>query len=395
MENNNGMGDPFHALRVLEIAGSVAGAYCARRFADLGASVLRVEQAASSDVNATQETSRSRAMDLAWHRGKDRLHLDFNDSEDRARIEKLCSRADVIIESSSSVPLKPISVSIDGLDDSVRVYISIFGTYGPDSELPASEFVSYAAGGYLFLNGMPDREPLQYVRNQSAVQAAMHAYIGALTALMVRTRGDGGQVVDVAQSEGLLHMHQFTTVRYMLNGSVLTRDGNNYHGAGHPITLYQCADGWVSLTASTDPQAQNLLLAAGAVEAVEDERFQNGPSRYQNQEAFDAAIRPWLQAHSVEHVVRECQAFRVPAERVYSIWELLGDEHLASREFWEEVPGADDVKRPGPPYRIAEGTIRRAPTAEVRDADAESLREWLPMESDRLTVVKDGGVSRD
>ena len=132
-----------------------------------------------------------------------------------------------------------------------------------------------------------------------------------------------------------------------------------------------------------------MLLAAAAIEAVADRRFQTNADRLTHLHDYDSAIQPWFDQHTVEEIVTECQDFRVPAERVYTVAQLLSDEHLAAREFWAEVPGHPGLLRPKLRYRVAGQPHRSAQSSHEPSSSLVSWMALLP----RVTSVRASGAS--
>src|ERR1700761_6551038 len=105
---------PFAALRVLEVAGSVAGAYAAKLFADFGALVVKIEPPGGDPLRqAGPAVNGSGALFALTNTSKRSLVLDMaGNPADAARFGALALGADVVIESSSAEPLRPVSAEL-------------------------------------------------------------------------------------------------------------------------------------------------------------------------------------------------------------------------------------------------------------------------------------------
>ena len=77
------------------------------------------------------------------------------------------------------------------------------------------------------------------------------AAVGAAAAVIHAARTGEGQVVDVGAMEALASMHQWTVTMYTHIGTVKRRWGNLLGESSHPIGLYRCSDGYVSIVAVT------------------------------------------------------------------------------------------------------------------------------------------------
>jgi CoA:oxalate CoA-transferase len=380
---------PFNELVIVELAGSVAGCYAGKLFADLGARVLKVEPAAGDPLRVEGEPLHGRmgTVFAALNTGKESVALDVHTATGRAILDRLLDRADLVIESASPGPLRPVTnptvssrrrasaetaANPGGQERDtetshphlVKLYISPFGLTGPYAGYRSTSFTDYAIGGHMYLTGEPERAPLQGAGRQPEYQAGVYSFIGAMAALWAREETGQGQTVDVSHMEGMASLHQWTTVRYTHGGFVQRRIGNRYDST-HPITIYPCQDGHVGISAANDPQTERLLAVAGLSHLLDDPRFANGVARLQHADAFDAELMPWLMAHTAAEIVTIAQTARVPVGPVPAMLELLKDEHLAARDFWVTPEGPEELRYPGPPFRLSDHpwALRRAPEA--------------------------------
>ena len=240
----NRCGGQMTALRdlvVVTFAGSMAGAYCAKMFADGGARVMVVGQ---SDLGRHQQAYLYANCEM--------VELDDVDFE----------TSDVVIESSAPAPLDPIPLPHQRL---VRVQISPFGLSGDRAHWHGTDLVDYAASGHAYLYGDPEREPLRGPPDQPAVAAGLYGFVGAMAALLARDRVGRGQTVEISHVQVMTALHQVTLLRWFMTGDVFCRMGNRYTGQGQPNGPYRCRDGWISITAVTQPQVERAARRHRAV----------------------------------------------------------------------------------------------------------------------------------
>jgi crotonobetainyl-CoA:carnitine CoA-transferase CaiB-like acyl-CoA transferase len=174
-------------LVVVEVGGSVAGAFAAKLLAGLGAQVTVVKPPADAPAE------RSAAADLAsqaWFgASKMQVSADTERVSGTQQLSELPGTADVLIESSSPGPLRPLELETDppGL---VRLQLSPFARTGPYSTWEATDIVDQAISGHLYLSGDPQREPLQGPTDQAALAAGVYGAIGVVAALFARQRSE-------------------------------------------------------------------------------------------------------------------------------------------------------------------------------------------------------------
>ena len=141
---------PLVDLRVVEIAEEIAGPYCGKLLADLGATVIKVEPP-DGDAMRRWGPFPDQAVDpersgLFHHlnAGKQGIALDLHDATERDTVLSLVAGADVVVE----------TLGVDGLDrhglgpdvlaaanpDAVVVRVSPFGQTGPSRSLESTGF---------------------------------------------------------------------------------------------------------------------------------------------------------------------------------------------------------------------------------------------------------------
>ena len=346
----------FAELRVVELAGSHAGAFTAKMFSDYGAEVIKVAPPGGDPLIHHGEVLPAHALGNGeigsiWaycNTSKRIVSAELTSPE----MMDLVAAADVVIESSAPDPLVPRTSELDapGL---VRVQISPYGLSGPWSERRSNVFTDDAASGHMYLNGEPDRHPFRRHGRHTEYAAGMYGFIGAMSALVARESTGRGQAVEVSHIEAMTAMHQHTTTMWTHAGHTLKREGNAQPGMWHPAGVYECADGFVFLCHATGAKLEPFLHAAGLGQLLEDPRFATNESRGRNKRAFDAALRPWLMSHTSAEICELGEATFSPMGPVWDTHEFLADPHMAEREFFvplDESRGGERIPRG--PFRL-------------------------------------------
>ena len=353
-------------ISVLDLGEYVSGPYCAKMLAAFGAEVIKVEKPGKGDVARRMgpfpgdepHPERSGAF-LYLNTGKKSITLNLESATGLQIFKELVGTTDVLVENFQPGVMASLGLDYTTLESInprlVMTSITGFGQSGPYRDYKMSSIVGYAMSGHQYINGEPDREPLQGPGPQPEYQGGLHGFFGTMAALYSREDTGQGQQVDVSIMECLTGFHQFTIIRYTYGGEIKSRTGNRYESS-YPITIYPCKDGHVALSASS-PQQQELLYAlVGMPELGEDPRFISPLDRIANAEAYDALVMPWFQERTKEEIFHTCSQWRVPCAPVTHPGELLSDPHFREREFFVEVdhPEAGKLPYPGAPFRMSE-----------------------------------------
>jgi crotonobetainyl-CoA:carnitine CoA-transferase CaiB-like acyl-CoA transferase len=363
----------------VELAGSHAGAFAGKMFADYGAQVVKViEPSGDSLIHHGEMLDAHRLGDgevgSIWafcNTSKQIVEMDHRSDE----ITQLIKMADVVIESSAPNPLTPVTAELDA-NRLVKVYISPFGLSGPWSDRRSNVFTDDAASGHMYLNGEPDRNPFRRHGRHTEYAAGMYGFIGALSALIARESIGQGQTIEVSHIEAMVAMHQHTTTMWTHAGHILRRDGNAQPGMWHPAGVYECSDGFVFFGHATGTKLEPFLQAGGMGHLFEDPRFATNESRGRNKRAFDAALRPWLMSQTSEELCALGEATFSPMGPVWSTQEFLADPHMAAREFFvplDEELGSEVIPRG--PFRLGSDLACGSPRPPV-NVSLDELSDW-------------------
>ena len=394
----------LEGVRVLDLSQGISGAYCAKLFATFGAEVIKVEPPGMGDPARAcgpflddrphPETS---AVFLYLNTGKLGVTLNLKSKSGVKILKSLVEGTDVLIENFHPSYLAGFGLSYDALAGVnprlVMASITDFGQTGPYRDFKGGRLVANALGGYTYVNGDPGREPLAGGGEQPAYQGGLNAYAAAVAALLSRESTGQGQHIDVSLMECMAAVHQFTVNRNVYTGKIQERVGNRYVWA-HPITIYPCKDGYVSICPAGEDQTERLLTLMGMEHILEDERFQTGFHRQVNFEAFDELVIPWFMERNRREIVDTCQEWRIPATHVNSVADLLKDEQYQARKFWVELDHPLAGSRPyaGPPFKMSEtpAEINRAPL--FGEHNEEIYLNRLGLTPDDLVRLRQNGV---
>ncbi|HEX7475747.1 MAG TPA: CoA transferase, partial [Dehalococcoidales bacterium] len=98
-----------------------------------------------------------------------------------------------------------------------------------------------------------------------------------------------------------------------------------------------------------------------------EEMFANPLLRNDYIVELNQLISVWTVEHTAQEINKLALDYGVPCSQVRSIKDLVDDEQLAFRQFWQEAdhPVAGKLKYPGPPFKLSAtpgGVKQAAPT---------------------------------
>ncbi|MDA8045751.1 MAG: CoA transferase [Actinomycetota bacterium] len=280
--------------------------------------------------------------------------IDFSDTAARTQVEAAIVDADVVISSyAAGTYHSPYDgPTLDALNPgAVQVVTSPFGLTGPYRDLPTSSLTDWAAGGYLYITGAPDRPPLAGPANVCAYATGYMAAIAMEAGLALVRAGGRAERFDVSHMETMLSLHQLSFPR-LAAGHVMTRTGHDVGPATYPHGPYQARDGEVFVGIVTDEEWDRFLIAIGRSELSGNPRLETGPARKANSDQVDEIVTAWMASLPMQAAADILQAMRVPATPCTTPGDLLIDPQLEYRGYFREAKTArshTSVQVPGNP----------------------------------------------
>ncbi len=256
----------------------------------------------------------------------------------------------------------------------VHVSITPFGSSGPKAGWAATDLTVNAASGQLALTGDADRAPLRIsLPPQAFLQAAGDAAGAALIALRDRAGSGLGQHVDVSAQTSMMSSTQQYCVASLIGAPPLRRAGGGVvNGELHVKLVWECADGYVSLTllfgASLGPFARRLfewMLEEGFCEPADRDKdwinfgmqLWSGEETIQEWERLKSVVAKFLLTKTKADLLQAALERKLLFAPLSTASELVHLEQLAARGYWDDVaqPATDHtVRYPGRFCRFSE-----------------------------------------
>ena len=349
---------PLSDLTVVEVAESVAGAFCGRMLAAFGARVIKIERPpngswtryAEPQLNGYQSPE-SGALFLYDNMGKKSVVLDWKNADGMAALLNLVSDADVLIDDWQPKTRRSLGIDADTLRSLnpllVNLSLTPFGLNGPYADWQSSPLVSLALGGYLYLSGEEDREPLMLPGYQAQRLTAMKGYAGLMLALRAREMTGRGQPVELSEIEALAALHQFTFVSHQYDGIIRKRAGvrlaTGRRTGGYPITTLPCKDGYITFSASAPHQWDYVCAMIGREDLLIDPRFATFQSLKDAADEIDEILLEWVADKTRQEIVElAAGVYSVPASPVFDLSETMQDSQYLERGLFAQFDHPQD-----------------------------------------------------
>ena len=399
-------------VRVLEVCSFVAGPFCTKLLADMGADVVKVEPPDGGDESRRrgpfykgEPGADTGLLFIYLNSNKRDVTLNVEASKGREILLELAKRVDLLVEdlpSSASESLGLDSVNLHELNPHlVIISITPFGRSGPYKDYKAHYLNTYHAGGdgYMLPGGrladqlFPDREPIKAGGYLGEYQAGLSGAVAAVAALMGRLMDGRGHHIDLSKQEALINLNAADFCQYANRGYMESRHGRHLpHYIGG---LYRCKNGFWQLLIPSQRQWDAMVSVMGQPSWAMDERYATQESRVAHREEVDERIEGWAMGHTREEIYHGLQQQGCAAGPVYSMEEVLQDPQMEYRNFFVETehPRIGKVKVPSAAYKLSHtpwGIRRPAPSLGEHNVDI--YGGWLGYETGELARLRQTGV---
>lgn len=388
---------PLDGLVILDLARVLACPYASMILAELGATVIKVEQPGTGDETRGFEPqlATDSAYYFACNRSKSSITVNLRATEGRQVIRELAAGADVFVENFPSGTLQRYGLDYDAMSslNPRLVYLSCtgFGQTGPYRKKKGYDTVFQAMGGIMSLTGEKGGGPVKPGLPMADLTSGLWVAIAILASLAGREKSGKGCHVDFSMLDGQVSLLTLAAARYFALGEVPPRLGTEHPGRV-PTATFCCGDGkYLHITAS-DQHWAPLCKALDLSDWGAQPQFADNARRVENR----AAIMPKLTAAIVgwtrDALIAALDAAGVPVGPVNDVAEILSDPHVAARGLVGEFdyPGVGVFKALAIPYKFAgfdDPRIGRPPT--LGEHTEEVLTERLGYTKERIAQLRE------
>lgn len=220
---------------VLDLGRVLACPYAATMMADMGATVIKIENPKGGDDTRKMGpfVNGNSVYYANFNRGKVGVTLNLKEPEGKEIFKEMVKKADVVLENYRPGTMEKLGLGYDVLKEVnpgiIYGSISGFGHTGPLSKRAGYDIVGQAMGGLMSTTGWPDGPATRTGTPMGDVLGALNMTVGVLAALVNKQRTGKGEKVDVALVDSVAAAMENITMIYALLRSQAS-------GCGHPAS---------------------------------------------------------------------------------------------------------------------------------------------------------------
>ncbi len=389
---------PLEGITVVGLEQVIAGPFCTRQLAELGARVIKIERPGGGDAaRGYDRTVKGQSSHFVWvNRSKESIALDVKHPGARPVLDRLLAKADVFVQN-----LAPGAAERLGLGGAelrakhprlIWCGISGYGPAGPYAEKKAYDLLVQCEAGLLSVTGTRE-QPAKAGIPVADIAAGMYAFSSILAALIRRSRDGVGATLDITMFESLGEWMGFPANFTAYGGEAPPRSGA-HHATIVPYGPFEAGDGGtVFLSIQNEREFERFCeVVLENPSLAKDGRFSSGPVRAENRNAMHGEIHRVFSTLSAIQVIKRLEKAGIANARLNSMQEFWEHPQMQARDRFREVgtPGGA-IEAMKPPFNM-DGFEARMDAVPALGAHSRAVLSELGFSPKEFDHMKKEGV---
>ncbi|KAK3709475.1 hypothetical protein LTR37_010848 [Vermiconidia calcicola] len=374
---------PLSGILVVSLEQAIAGPFCTRQLADLGARVIKIERPGLGDFNRYHDKRvKGQCSHFVWtNRSKESLALDLKKPEDLEALKTILGKADVLVQNLAPGATERMGLGFDTLKEKhpglIVCDISGYGSTGPYKDKKAYDLLIQSESGFLSVTGSPGM-PAKSGISIADIAAGTTAYNNILAAIIQRNKTGKGCRLDVSMLESMAEWMTFP-MYYAYEGAPAPALAGAEHASIYPYGPFETGgDGTVMLGMQNEREWGIFCTQILEKPNLEkDPRFENTTIRSENRKELKGIIESVFAKSSADDMLDKLQKAGIANAKVNDMAGLWAHPQLKARGRWTEVDTPNGMIPALKPAGAAEGfEVRMDPIPAVGEHQEAILKEF-------------------
>lgn len=373
---------PLEGVRILTVEQFGAGPYGSLFLADLGAEVVKIENAASKGDTGRHVGPHFLGEDdseyfQTFGSNKKSITLDFKSEEGQAAFRRLAATSDAVMNNLRGD--QPAKLGLDYKSLSavnpaiVCLHISAYGRNNERTAWPGYDFLMQAETGLMALTGEPDGPPQRFGSSMIDSMTGMVGITGLLGCLFRAQKTGQGCDVDVSLFDVAVHQLSYMGTWYINGGENISRLARSAHQSITPVQTVRTKDGWVYVMCMKQKFWEELAHRVGQPELLADQRFATPVGRRSHRSELTEALDDAMSRKTTGEWL-EILTGHIPIAPINDLAQAFANPFVATAGMVNTVPhpAKTDLKMLSNPLRI-DGVRPEQTVCSALGADNEGL----------------------
>lgn len=403
---HDGAAGVLDGIEVVEVCSAIAGPFAGKLLGDHGAHVTKVEPLWGDIYRGRPLWYDTHGRDdvsyrfLEYNTGKDSIAIDLKSEAGQDIMWRLLEEADIFIENLRAGTMERLGFGWDALHARYPelIYCSVtgYGEDGPYADWPAYDPVIQCVSSWVDLITRGDRPEIMNIWAIDHV-TAMYAVIGALMAVIERSRTGEGKQIEVAMLDAAVSLLGHSLAQY---SGVAADDDLAWRPrpALEPQGVFGVDDGYLGVAVLPDDWSAFCEAIDRAEYADDDHQFGTLIGRVDNADALHDALNHAFEGRTKQEWLDHLTD-RVPnivCAPVNRFRDLPDDPQIHQRDVLLErdhpLLGEYVIPRPTIRFDGDPATVADAPGL---GEQTDTILRALGYSSEEITRLADNGIIRE
>jgi crotonobetainyl-CoA:carnitine CoA-transferase CaiB-like acyl-CoA transferase len=384
---------PLQHLTILDLSRVLACPFASMILAELGATVIKVEQPGAGDETRGFEPqlAQDSAYYFACNRSKASITVNLRNPDGQNVIRELAQKVDVVVENFPAGTLARYGLDFTMLSalNPKLVYVSCtgFGQTGPYAQKKGYDTVFQAMGGLMSLTGEKGGGPVKPGLPVADLTSGLWVAIGILAMLAGREKTGHGAHLDFSMLDGQVSLLTLAAARYFALGEVPPRLGTEHPGRV-PSATFRCKDGKFAHITASD---QHWAPLCAVLNLNFDLDLTLNDSRVKHREIVMQKMTDAIAKLERSKLLQMLDEVEVPIGPVNDVAEILADPHVRARGLVRsfDYPGVGEFKALALPYKFLGWDNPEVGAPPALGADTEKVLErTLGYSKEKIAALK-------
>ncbi|PMQ11589.1 Acetyl-CoA:oxalate CoA-transferase [Pseudomonas sp. AD21] len=337
---------PLEGLKIVSIEHFAAGPYGSMHLADLGATVIKIENVKSDGDPARRMGpyfigDNDSLVFQGWNTCKQSIALDLKKPEDWCAFESVVRSADAVMNNLRGDQPAKLGLDYDRLKhlnkSIVCLHISAYGRNNSRAAWPGYDYLMQAEAGLMHLTGDPSADPTRFGVSIIDFMTGTMGVMGLLAGIIKAKASGEGSDVDISLFDVALHQLGYVGTWYLNEGLESSRVPRGSHMSISPVQTFTTADGWIYVMCMTEQFWQLLLNKLDRQDLATDPRFSDQNQRSRNRDALTEVLDQEFACSPTQHWLSLFEGI-LPIAPICTVKEALDNPFVEEVEMISEVP---------------------------------------------------------
>lgn len=322
----------FKDLKVVELAGVLAGPSVGYFFAELGANVIKIENPLTNgDVTRSWKlkTENTEEKESAYFWSVNALKtfewLDITLPSQLKKFHTLIKDADILICNFKKGDDKKLKVDYKTLStiNPKLIHASING-FGKDSPRTAYDLILQAESGFMHMNGEPSGKPVKMPVALIDLLAGHQLKEAILIALIQRYKTGKGCEVSVSLYHSAIASLANQATNWLLAGHLPVAMGSLHPNIAPYGELFETKDKHlITFAIGNNKQFQALCDLIAYPTLAQEKNYANNQARVRNRTQLYHVLYNYIKAYDFKTLLKLCLAKEVPIGKIRNLKEVF------------------------------------------------------------------------